>query len=176
MRRVAHAAHALALVALFTGCAASTHDIQVASLPMNGFAASRFPTYAWAPGVATLSDPAGIWTAPAFDVEQVLRDSIGRELGARGMRFAVGQPDALVRYKIAVAIRQVPLRPSAGAEPAALDVSTAELVVEIFDGRSGAPLWLGRANAAASAEGRPADEVQSRIDHAVKKMFEALPR
>lgn len=166
----------VACAALVAGCAASTRDIQVASLPMNGFSAGRFPSYAWAPGVATLSDPAGIWTAPAFDVEQVLRDSIGRELAQRGMRFATGQPDALVRYRIAVVIREVPLRASPGAEPEALDVSTAELVVEIFDGRTGAPLWLGRANAAASAEGRPSDEVRARIDHAVKKMFEAMPR
>lgn len=167
----------VAMLALWlVGCAASTQDIQVASLPMNGFGAGRFPGYAWAPGVATLSDPAGIWTAPTFDVEQVLRDSIGRELAQRGMRFATGQPDALVRYRIAVVIREVPLRASPGAEPAALDVSTAELVVEIFDARTGAPLWLGRANAAASAEGRPSDEVRARIDHAVKKMFEAMPR
>lgn len=169
-------ARALAVVALLAGCAASPQDIQVASLPMNGFVATRFPGYAWAPGMAALSDPAGIWTAPAFDVEQALRGAIGRELAARGMRLATGQPDALVRYRIAVAIRQVPLRASAGAEPAALDVSTAELVVEIFDGRGGAPLWLGRANAAASAEGRPAAEVRARIDYAVEKMFETMPR
>jgi hypothetical protein len=157
-------------------CSSLTQDIEVATLPMNSFSAASHHSYAWAPGIATVSDPARVWSAPSFDVDAELKGSIGRELGRRGLSPASAQPDLLVRYRIGVAIRQVPSWTSGGGAQAPLDVSAAELVVEIYDGRTSAPLWLGRATAKAAASGRPADEVRARLDHAVAAMFEQMPR
>jgi hypothetical protein len=137
---------------------------------------SQYRTFAWRQGTPAL-DP---------EVEKMIRDSIQRQLLAKGLTRVEGEADLLVSTHARVGtetredvdILDMPQRWAGESESTGtsgeylreFDVGT--LVVDMLDGNSRLNVWRGIATNVLSSHSKTS---QKRIDKAARKMFESFP-
>ena len=136
---------------------------------------SQFKTFAWKPGTP----------APDPETEKLIRESVQKQLLAKGLTRVEGEADILVstharegsemREDVDILNRPQPWVDNAersGVSGEYLrEVEVGTLVVDILDGNSGLNIWRGIATRVLSDRSKGA---QKRIDKATRKMFESF--
>ena len=136
---------------------------------------SQFKTFAWKQGTP----------APDPETEKLIRESVQKQLLAKGLTRVEGEADILVstharegsekREDVDILNRPQPWVDNAersGVSGEYLrEVEVGTLVVDILDGNSGLNIWRGIATRVLSDRSKGA---QKRIDKATRKMFESF--
>lgn len=175
--RLGRIAAAAAAALVLAGCA----SLVVSSYSAPGSQLTAYRTFGWAP-MDTLStgDPR-LDNNPFF--HERVRSAIEQQLTAKGFEKAVsGTPDVLLHYHASVT-QQIDVRgvdreygycEDEDCGPYVHDAGT--LVVDVVDARSNDLLWRGWAED--SVDGVIDDQklLEARIDQAVRRIMERLPR
>lgn len=156
---------------LLAGCAGITSDIRVETRSGPGADVGSYRTYGWLESGEIVNDPRGNWEPPGFDADTEIRAVLQRELGRRGLREVVSDPDLVVAFTAGVNsdVLRIAEDPDSGLYTLQ-SAPKAALVVVFIDARSGRPVWVGTAVGEAAA-GRSPGEVRRRIDYAVTQML-----
>jgi hypothetical protein len=167
----------LAVALAAVGCASLTIDSYVE----RGFDRQPYHTFNWGPPDAISTGDPRLDNNEFFD--EHVRKQVERELASRGFeKTAAEPPDVLVHYHASVT-QQVDIRNLDGeydhcdegdCKPYVYDAGT--LFIDLVDRRTNRLVWRGWA--AGSIEGLIDDQewLQKRIDEAVARILERLPR
>ena len=138
---------------------------------------SQFKTFAWKQGTP----------APDPETEKLIRESVQKQLLAKGLSRVEGKADILVstharrdsEMREDVDILNIPQFRTDESEPGGVsgdylrEVEVGTLVVDILDGNSGLNIWRGTATRVLTDSSKGA---QKRIDKATRRMFESFGR
>jgi hypothetical protein len=162
---------------LLTGCATTpTDDIKINAEADPKAKFSGYKTYAWLGSVGVLNDPDGKWKAPKFDLQAEVQFLIDRELRGRGMNESVKKPDMIVAYVMGVDMDALKLKEDPKTKKKLLtNAPKGGLLIVLTDAETGFVVWVGAAEADVH-EGLEADIVKKRLDYAVSKMIDKLPK
>jgi len=162
---------------LFAGCATTpTDDIKIQSEvdPKVNFAS--FETYTWITTAEILNDPEGRWKQPGFDVDAEIRSLINRELGKRGLSESKSNPDMVVTYVTGINMAALKAKTNPDSnEKIFKNVPQGALVIVLANPVTDYIMWMG--TAMAEVQQNPDIEVvKNRLDHAVTKVLEQMPK
>jgi hypothetical protein len=168
----------LALAMTFaTACSSiPTSDIQIQTeaAPKANF--SGYKSYAWLGAATLVSDAAGQWKAPGFDLDNEVKHLIDRELRARGMSESRSQPDLVVAFALGVDMDSLKLKMNPETKLDVLaNVPTGGLMTVMVDASTGFVIWAGVAGAEITP-GIDAKTAKGRLDYAVTQMLKELPQ
>ena len=165
------------LVALTTlGCASPFKDIRVKTQANPKVEFGGYQSYAWAMAAAVVRDPEREWAPPNLDIAGEIEFLVNRELRARGMTEVSDSPDVLVLYAVGVDMKALNVVEDPKDDSVQFEeVPKGGVVVVLADPESLSAMWVGSAVADLMEE--PTAELgKKRLDYAVKKMFNELPR
>jgi len=174
LRLVRFAALLLAAFAI-SSCA----TMGVSSYIERGTDMARYQTYGWAPaGSLSTGDPR-LDNNPFFHGR--IQSDVEKQLAARGFEKATaGTPDLLVHYHVSISQR-IDLNGTdrkdgdcQDCQPFVFDAGT--LLVDLVDARTNKLVWRGWAEDSMSGAIDNQKFMEDKIDEAVLKMMERLPR
>lgn len=169
---------ALISCAIFAGgCSkAPTSDIKTQAVADESVKFSAYESYAWFAGIGIVRDETGRWDDGDLDITAELKFLIDRTLRDRGLTEASTSPSLFVGFLVAADVNQLEEVKARGAKVASLEgTGESALVIELIDAETGHTVWPGVASADVQT-GRTNDEVKARLDYAVTKLFDQLPR
>ncbi len=162
------------LVMTAAGCA----TLHVNSYAARGMDPARYHTYTWSPtDPETTGDPR-LDSNQFFDTR--VRAEVDDQLAARGFEKAPASgPDLLVRYHMSVrqkidVPRIDPTDPQDHGEVGVYDAGT--LLIDLVDPRTDQLIWRGWAEGSMEGEIDSQEAMERRIDRAVTKILDRLPR
>ncbi len=167
----------LAVMLLVTGCASSvTKDIRVDAEADPKINFTGYTTYTWLGSAAIVYDPDGKWEPPQFDADAEIRFLIDRELRARGMIEDSVSPDMVVAYAAGIDMDSMDIKTDPESDLVVLEnVPLGALTVILIDANTGLAIWGGVASA--EIQENPSQEaIKKRLDFAVTRMLEKLPK
>ncbi|MCH2110916.1 MAG: DUF4136 domain-containing protein [Polyangiaceae bacterium] len=138
---------------------------------------SRLKSFAWLGGMSVLEDPQGYWVESGLDLNEEVQGFIKNELRKKGFTETLNSPDAFVSFLIVNEVHELlELQRSRGSQmPTLVGIGQGALLIELVDAKSGRTLWIGAA-VADTQSNRSESAVRARIEHAVKSIFEEMPR
>ena len=167
----------LAVVAL-AGCAA----IGVSSYMDRGIDLRQYRSYAWGPADAFSTGDPRLDNNRFFD--ERVRMQVEKELASRGFQKTTsGPPDLLVHYHASFTQdiragrdidRSYLYCTEADSRPSVYDAGT--LFVDLVDSRTSKLAWRGWAEGSVEGAIDDQDSMEARIDAAVSRILERLPR
>ena len=165
------------ILILFAGCASvPTKDIRIDAQADPQVSFSGYRTYAWLGAAAIVNDPHGRWEPPRFDADAEIMFLIDRELRKRGMSENKNNPDLIVAFAAGIDMDALGLKSNPETQsnmPA--NVPQGGLAVVLADRQTGFVIWVGTAIAELQ-ENPDTRTVKARLNHAITKMFERLPK
>jgi len=167
----------LAVMLLVAGCASSvTKDIRVDAEADPKINFTGYTTYTWLGSAAIVYDPDGKWEPPQFDADAEIRFLIDRELRARGMIEDSVSPDMVVAYAAGIDMDSMDIKTDPESDLVVLEnVPLGALTVILIDANTGLAIWGGVASA--EIQENPSQEtIKKRLDFAVTRMLEKLPK
>jgi hypothetical protein len=164
------------LLLLITGCATTINDIKVSAKTDPKAKLSGYQTYAWLASAKILYDPKGKWEPPQFDADAEVKWLIDRELRKQDRTEVDANPDMIVGYAAGIDMDALKLVKDPETKFEVLqNIPQGGLVIILIDASTGYPIWAGVAEADIQQD--PTTElVRKRLDYAVRKMFQLLPR
>ncbi len=166
----------ISYVVFISGCATVTQDIKVNAEADPMARISGYKTYAWLGSAAIMYDPAGQWEPPNFDADMEIKLLIDRELRKRGKLATSSRPDMIVAFAAGIDMTVLKLKENPETKTKILkNVPKGALVVAFVDASTGYVIWVGEA--IGNIQEKPTDDVvRKRLDYAVSKMFNLLPK
>jgi hypothetical protein len=161
---------------LLAGCA----SMNVSSYSPRGVDLQRYSTYTWAaPDRLSTGDPR-LDNNPFF--QQRLQASVDRALAARGFGQQAAMPDLIVHYHASVTQRidlngvdrEFAQCDSPECQPVAYESGT--IVLDLVDTATARLVWRGWATGSLEGAIDNQDFLEQRIDEAVGRIMERLPR
>lgn len=163
-------------ILLIAGCASVTKDIRIQSEVAPKANLQGYSSYAWLGSAAIVYDPQGKWEPPQFDADAEIKFLIDRELRQHGLTESSVNPDMIVAYGAGIDMARLELKFDPEDELERLtNVPKGALVVVLVDATTGLAIWGGVATADIQ-ENPTQDEIKQRLDYAVTKMFDRLPK
>jgi hypothetical protein len=175
--RIAGCSMLVVAVVALAGCAA----VGVSSYQERGLDLRQYRTYAWGPADAFSTGDPRLDNNRFFD--EHVRTQVEKELASRGFRKTTsGPPDLLVHYHASftqdIAVRDIDRRylycTEGDSRPYAYDAGT--LLVDLVDARTSRLAWRGWAEGSVEGAIDDQESMESRIDAAVSRILERLPR
>ncbi len=158
---------------LIASCVTLTNDIEVKTQASPNADFSAYKTYAWAGSAQIVFDPIGQWEQPTLDTDEEVKFNINRELRSRGLFEVTSDPDLLVAFAAGIDMTTLELKEDPKAQkPVLTNTPKAALVVALIDASTGYTVWLGYAEGRVQKQ-QSIENIQKRIDYAIRKMFEA---
>lgn len=166
-----------AVLLLLTGCVSSvTKDIMVDTEadPKANF--KGYSTYTWLGSAAIVYDPEGKWEPPQFDADAEIKFQIDRRLRERGMVEDSVNPDVIVAFAAGIDMSSMEIDIDPNSNLTTLEnVPLGALTIILVDADTGFAIWGGVATA--EIQENPSQEtIKKRLEYAVTKMFNALPK
>jgi hypothetical protein len=166
----------LALAAVAACTTVPTKDIKVTTDADPTVSFAGFKTYGLLGETDLINDAEGRWTGAPFDVSQRIQYLIDQQLGERGITRNTANADLLLVYGIGIDMDNIDLEIDEKTDYlTATNVPAGSLLIVLADSRTGVPVWVASASADIQ-EGADEETMQKRLDYAVKKMFEELPK
>jgi hypothetical protein len=171
----------LALLTFFaTGCASAT--MSVSSHVQRGLDFTEYRTYDWGPADALPTGDPRLDKDPFF--QDHMQGAVERQLATKGFeRVTSGTPDLLIHYHANITqridINRVDSSYGSCSDPECISVVEFEagtLVLDLVDTRTNRVIWRGWAQQALGDILENRDRMAARIDEAVGRMLERLPR
>lgn len=165
------------VILLMAGCATvPTRDIEVDSQADPKARFSGYKTYDWLGAAAIVNDPYGQWEPPQFDADAEISFLIDRELRKRGMSQRMDYPDLIVAYAAGIDMEALELKVKPDAKMTMVEnVPQGGLSVVLIDRESEFVIWMGTATAKILNKPDTAT-IKARLDYAVTKLFQMLPK
>ena len=170
----------LALLAITTaGCA----TMNVSSHADRAVDFAQYRTYEWGPADALPTGDPRLDKDPFF--QDHLEGAVEQQLAAKGLaRSASGTPDLLIHYHANISERIDVNRLDRergycygdGCQVRVVNFEAGTLVVDIIDARTNRLVWRGWAQHSVADMLKDRDRMAERIDEAVARMLERLPR
>jgi hypothetical protein len=166
----------IGLFLLTTGCTTVTKDIKVNAQTDPKAKLSGYQTYAWLATAKILYDPKGKWEPPQFDADAEVQWLIDRELRSQDRTKVTTNPDMFVGYAAGIDMAALKLVEDPESKIEVLqNVPQGGLVIILIDASTGYPIWAGVAEADIQ-EDPTTEVVRKRLDYAVRRIFQLLPR
>ena len=167
---------AATLILALVGC--NTHpDIKTETIVDPKTNLKGYKTFAWLGSMAALRDPNHDWVPVGFDIHKEIKFLVEEQLRARGMNYAVGEPDAYVAGILLVNTQAdaESIKMVFGDKADTTNLQAGALVVGLVDAKMHKTVWAGAAVAQAKQE-RTDAQAKERLAAAVKKIFNGFPR
>jgi len=164
----------LGLVFLTSCATAPNKDIKISvesdpKVQLNGY-----KTFSWLASAEIVYDPKGQWEPSNIDIDSELEWLIGRELRNKGLTQVGENPDLMITYMSGVDMTATELVKDSTQKLDILEnIPKAALVIVMLDAATGNPVW-GAVAVGDVHENRTASHIRSRLDFAVKGMFEKM--
>jgi len=158
-----------------TSCAMSPNkDIKISAETDPKAQLSGYKTFAWLSSAEIVYDPKGQWEPPNIDIDSELEWLIGRELRNKGLTQVGANPDLMISYMSGVDMTAKELMKNSEQKMEIFEnVPKAALVIVMVDTATGNPVWGAVAVGDVHAD-RTVSTIRSRLDFAVKGMFEQM--
>jgi hypothetical protein len=178
MRRLA----VLAAIAFLVLPAAGCTTMSVSSHVERGLDFTQFKTFDWGPADALPTGDPRLDDDPFF--QDHLLGAVEKEMAARGFVRATSAPDLLIHYHASINERiEVDRADTArgycateGCQVGTISYEAGTIVLDVVDTRTNRVIWRGWAQDSMEGVLDNPDRMESRINEAVKRMLERLPR
>ena len=137
---------------------------------------SKYETYSWFAISEIVRDEFGQWEPPEFEVDEVVMDLISKEMNERGLTAVKEDPDLILGFAAGIDMDNWEMKKDPEKKLVTLqNIPRGALVIVIADVKSGYPVWVSIAVREGEVDSG-SDAVQKRIEYAIDKMFDELPK
>ena len=166
----------LLFVALLSGCASHTKDIEIDAQADPDIDFASYETYAWLGASAIVNDPNNQWNASTFDAAVEVKNQVDSRLQKRGMSEDTSDPDFLIGFAAGVDMEALDLKEDPDTKMDVLaNVPQGGLVLVFVDAESGFVSWVGVATGDVQDE-TDDETIKKRLDYAVDQLIKKLPK
>jgi len=162
------------LLLIAVACASPHSGIRVESRKLAAINLAAVQTWQWGESGAHLVDTTGTWSGNSANLQNLVRESVERELREAGLRQVAAGAGLRVELSLTATRAQSDSAPGHEQDVSTHPITTeGALQVEIYQTSTNALVWRGTARSTAREVKTP-EQAKARVEYALHELFENL--